>query len=462
MGVVDRLVLLVIALAVRIPLILAWPAVHGGDSIHRVACSDSVVLAYQLPLPQLLVFVMRAIDPDPVWVRLAFALVGALASVALAAVVAGTAGDSAGRAAGGLLALHPLLVYYSIVPYQESLTLLLLLLGAFALLRGHDRLATLAIGAACLCRYEAWIAAGLAAFARRHEPLRAIALFGWAPLLWVGLWHGLSPAGTYVLDVDPAVVRVSRLTFLLGKVQEYSGPGLLVLALAGALLAWRRRPPGWGWAAAFVTLMLVAVVGAGHEFPPGSGRVSERLGHIPAAALCALAGLALGALSRAAFGQALAAFLLATLGLGWVRRSETLVIEANADPSLRLAVDVARVASEELTSQGRLAVAGPPVEAAAIEDYVRKVEQAGGDVARARAIGHELAHHSPDLERVAAHLPRSPGAVIPPGTGATEMIAVYDDTPERERWVEGALAARFEAGGRGVTVYRRGPPLPAR
>jgi hypothetical protein len=66
---------------VRWHLILAHPAVHGGDAVARLAHSGTLVLAYQLPLPQLLVFLARAADPDPTWTRLAFRSRGSRTSV---------------------------------------------------------------------------------------------------------------------------------------------------------------------------------------------------------------------------------------------------------------------------------------------------------------------------------------------------------------------------------------------
>src|SRR5204862_5539250 len=121
-------------------------------SVARLAHSDTLVLAYQLPLPQALVVAARALDPDPRWTRALFAAIGAGVAAALTAVVWRLSGPAAGLAAGALAGAHPMLVYYSIVPYQEGPMLLLLLLGAEALLSGGDVRAGLALGLAALCR----------------------------------------------------------------------------------------------------------------------------------------------------------------------------------------------------------------------------------------------------------------------------------------------------------------------
>jgi len=456
----DLLLLLALGLATRFAMILRYPAVHGSDSVLRLARSDQILIGYWLPLPQVVVYLARALDPDPFWTRAAFALGGALAPVALAAVVARTAGAASGRAAGVLLSMHPFVAYYSTVPYQEAVMLPLLLAAGQALLAGRERLAGLGLGLACLCRYEAWLAAALAAASRWRTPLRALLFFGWAPLLWCAAWGGFAPPGTYVLDLDLAAGHARRLAFLLAKLREYAGDTWLLLAVLGAVAALRRRPRGWGWSAAFLAGVLAALALVGHEYPPGSGLISERMAHLPAVALCALAGLGIGAAWDAREGRrgALPARLAlcgltAWLCVGWLHRSWTLLADANRDPSLRLALAVAQLADERLTKGGRLAVAAPRLPDSAAAAYLGKVESAGGDVERASAVAREI--HVPDAYRVRAHIARSPHAVVLAGEEPVEMIAVFDDAPDADRWREGRLVARFAFGDRGVSVYRR-------
>jgi hypothetical protein len=453
-------VLLALGLLARLPLVFAYPAVHGDDSALRLARSDELLVGYWLPLPQLVVYLTRALAPDPFWTRVVYSLLGALTPVALAALVAATAGIPAARAAGVLAALHPLLVYYSTVPYQEVLALPLLLLAGLAAQQGRDFHAGLAVGCASLSRYEAWIAAGLLALTRRARPLRAVALFGWAPLAWLLVWHGLGPPGSFVVDLDPNAARLPRLAFLAGKLREYAGDLLTALAVAGIAVAWRRRLLAWAWGGAFVLLYLAAQLAVGHEFPPGSGLVSERMAQLPALAACALAGLALGEVQRALArrGRAVpaataACLLLAWLGTGWQLRSRALVAAANDAPSLRLAFEVARLAHRELSPAGRLAVAAPPPPAAAVEAYFQKLERAGGDLERARAIVRQAP--PPDLVRIRAQLARPPKTVIAVGEAPAELVAVFDDAPEPQRHAAGTPLARFVRGDRAVTVYRR-------
>jgi hypothetical protein len=201
------------------------------------------------------------------------------------------------------------------------------------------------------------------------------------------------------------------------------------------------------------------VVAFGHEAPPGSGRVSERLAHLPAVLLCALAGVALGALTEPRAGRArvvagiAASLLLAALAVSWSRRSAALVAEAGRDPDLRLASRVARLAHARLPPEGRLAVLAPPVSRSALQDYVRKVERAGGDAGRARELAGRLARFSRDADLVAAHLPRHPRTLVAQPADGADLVAVYDDAPDVDPRRLGRLVDRFEEGGRGVGVY---------
>jgi hypothetical protein len=451
-----------VAFALRVGLVLAYPLVHGGDAAARLAGSDRLLLSYQLPLPQLLVFVARGLNPDPLWTRLLLAVVGAAAAVALARALAAASDAPSGRIAGLLLAAHPLLVHYSTVPYQEGPMLLLLGLAAHALLRDRAGRAGLFLGLACLCRYEAWIAAALAAMAGWRRPARSLLLFGWGPLLWTAVWGGLSPAGTYVLDLDPGAGRLSRIAFLSSKLAEYSGGALLVLAAAGCLALWRKgRLVAWGLA--FVGLVVGAVVVAGHEFPPGSGLVSERLLHLPAVLACGLAALALARLAGAGSVHTLARLRLAVVvaflgwqGYAWARHAQALAVAAGEDPSLRLAFEVAKLADRRLGDGERLAVFGPPVPAQALAAFVEKVRLAGGDVERALALAASYAGHSPDRDRIAANLARPPRTVTDRVDGAA-LVAVFDDAPPGPERRPGPMVARFVAGARAASVFAPGP-----
>jgi hypothetical protein len=121
---------------------------------------------------------------------------------------------------------------------------------------------------------------------------------------------------------------------------------------------------------------------------------------------------------------------------------------AHAAPDLELARAVAAFADRHLGANGRLAIAAPAVPPAAIDDYVRKVEAGGGDVERARATARALSRLPPDAVRVAAHLARPAGTVVPAGEPAA-LVVVFDD----DGAPAGTVASSFEAGGRRAIVY---------
>jgi hypothetical protein len=442
--------LFLLGMAARLPLLIAYPAVHGEDSAARLAYCDRLVLAYQLPLPQLLVVVMRYLAPHPFWTRLAFVVVGALVAPLLARVVTRLESPAAGLFAGALAAVHPLLVYYSLVPYQEGPMIALLLAGAAALLDGRRGLGGLFFGLASLCRYEAWIAAALVAL--RRPSLRSVALFGWAPIGWMLLCRGLAPQGTYVMDLDANAGHLQRLPFLTIKLLEYSGAPLIALGAVGAAWVLGRGDRRWRWPAAFVVLVVVAVVLVGHEFPAGTGHVSERIAHLPAIVLCAAAAVVLTRLAAdSPAGLRLMAVFVAGVAIAWSHAAWLALERANLDPALRLAVQVAEFADQTLGASGRLAVAAPPVHAASVRAFVDKVGVSGGDVERARRTAVEFSRLTPDGVRIAAQLARPAGTVVAPDVPAA-LVAVFDDSADRPI-SPGRVAARFAIPPRGVTVY---------
>jgi hypothetical protein len=90
---------------------------------------------------------------------------------------------------------------------------------------------------------------------------------------------------------------------------------------------------------------------------------------------------------------------------------------------------------------------------------VRKVAAAGGDARRARELAADLARHSPDRDRVAAHLPVRPTRVAGGPSAPARFTVVYDDAPEAPSWRGRPPLAAFAAAGRRAAVYgRAGPP----
>ena len=132
---VDLLAVLFIGLVVRIAFIHLHPAIYGGDTLVRIMNADRVLLAYQLPLLQLLIYLVNRVSSDPLHIRYLMSLIGALAGTAFYLLSATLLDRPTARLACLFFVFNPFLLVHSIVPYQEILMLLALFLGLYFLLR---------------------------------------------------------------------------------------------------------------------------------------------------------------------------------------------------------------------------------------------------------------------------------------------------------------------------------------
>ena len=313
----ELLAIFLLGLLVRIAFVQLHPAIYGGDTLVRIMNPHRILLAYQLPLLQLLIYLISQVSSDPLFIRYLMSFVGALAGVAFFLLSARLVDRSTARFASLFFVLNPFLLVHSIVPYQEILMLLFLCLGLYCLLSSRQqwnsrrtprksrasplgqggtsggwrrnrnrykppsipllvqggetfhRWASLFLGLACLTRYEAWLitaAAGLH-YARTRldgRSVRAylqlitktIALFGWAPLLWIVLHRGVSPQGTYVLEGPATWERLLRAPYIIAMALYHAGPIVGCLALLGLLMFWKRSL----WAKPGIQLMIVAAL----------------------------------------------------------------------------------------------------------------------------------------------------------------------------------------------------------
>lgn len=438
------------ALVLRAGLAWGFPTIHGGDAAGRLAQADSLLLGYQLPVPQLFVVAAKAWRDDPLLVRLIFSGWGALLAAGGAALVHRVAGTRGALLGGVLLAFDPLLIHYSVVPYQEPVAYALLA-WAFGLAPSRPQAAAALMALACLSRFEAWIFLPAFFAVVRSAP---IGLMASLPVLgWVAWWRGLAPPGFYVLDLDPGADRLPRMAYLGGKLIEYEGSLVVLLALGSWLAAFRRPNPEILKASGVIAFVILVIVGLGHEYPAGSGLMSERMIHLPVILVLLLAATGLGSLaSRSSRWFALC--LLATLLLGArnLRFEIRLLQAAAADPDLALAREVARAVEQTRGAGECVTVRAAPVDPALLGVYVRKVESAGGDFDRARALARTLASASPDLDRVAAHLAAPPRTVR--GEPGCPLLVVMDRLEERGDLPPHPPLRIIQAGPRQASLYR--------
>ena len=146
------------AIALRLALMAAYPALFGGDSVVRLANADRILLSYQLPALQAVIHALWSLWPSQWGPRLFLVAVSGVAAAGFFRLARKLMPDEAALAAALFFGLNPFLAAYSIVPYQEML-MLAGLCWAFAwAAEGRAGLAALALAAACLTRYEAWLA----------------------------------------------------------------------------------------------------------------------------------------------------------------------------------------------------------------------------------------------------------------------------------------------------------------
>ena len=448
----------VIAAVFRIVLVLLFPTIHGGDAAARIAHADTLVLGYQLPLPQAFVALGKAAFDDPLAVRLIFAIWGGILASGMTALVALGLGSRAAFFAGLLLSFDPLTAHYSVVPYQEPVAYGLVAWTFVAAALGWPRLAGFLLAAACLSRYEAWIFVPVFALTTRPAAGTFIAL---APIAaWLAWWRGLAPGGLYVLDLDPSAPRSSRLVYLGSKLVDYETAIPLFLAAAGLWIAVRianRRVLAFTAALAIPIALSVAL---GHEFPPGSGLMSERLIHLPVLLILPLSVFTLdrmSAVSRRGFALALVVSLLLA-GRG-VRFETTLLGAAARDPDLALARETARALDARRSADECVSVSAPAVDPARLLGFVNKVAAGGGDVALARRRAEALAGTSPDRDRIAAHLKAKSGTIL--SAAGCPLIVEVDGVTFTPNPPAGTLViAEITAGPRRARILRTPPGDP--
>jgi len=264
-----------LALVIRLALIAAVPDNYSFDGFQRWAGREHLLVQGWLPATQS-VIAASAVGGLLV-MRVAMAIIGAAAMGAAAAVAAAWAGPVAGWLVAPLSCFGPLLAW-SVVPYQES-TLLLVVLGALALalrsdgalrdeggLRGGADLAAALVG---WVRYEGWPFALLWVVWRRRKTA-LLALTG--PLLWLTLKLGVGLEGYAASPIDfddweglgsrfdPMTLQASLSRFG-GHLLASGGLIFWVLGSAGMALSARERWPGAGLLAATLVAQLCATLG---------------------------------------------------------------------------------------------------------------------------------------------------------------------------------------------------------
>ena len=410
----ERVSILAAVLGLYYLLMLRYPIIYGGDTVVRLVNPSRILNGHQLPLLQVLIQYTTRWSSGPEGVFILMALISGIACAGLHALTLELTGDRrAAWLAAAFYVSHPFVLYYSRVPYQEPLLFACLAWGYYYLFRPESPaarvLSSLLIGAACLTRYEGWIAALAAALfqirLRRREEgklrpstaVKALVCFGWAPALWI-LWNrGLSPAGTHVLDLGLHWGRFYRPYFIVKSALWWTESAVALLAVLGFAGSWldarMRRDERFHSILAFLALFLAALLFSGHGIEPEPTRmVTEREAFVPIGILVFYAAIGSswlirglensplsGPLSRV--GVPLLAVLMVT-GYSFDRGFHR-IAAANDDPELKSDYQVAQFLAQRRA--GALVLAAP-LPTATLTTYLDSVERWSGKEGRAKAL----------------------------------------------------------------------------
>lgn len=494
-----------VGLGVRLWLIHSFPVIFGGDSIVRLANKDRILLSYQLPLLQAAVHYLSILSSDPLVVRYFMALAGAAAGLAFYAMARSLLGPAAAFQTSLLFATSPFVIAFSIVPYQE----ILMLAGLFAAFHfGFERkwaAAGLSLGLACLTRYEAWLACPVLAVAfltdkgltdrgsidkdliveafRPAAIAKAVVLFGWAPLGWISFHGGVTPAGTFAAEASFSLERLLRYAYL-GWITVKNTPiPVLLLAVFGVWVFWKQRlfrERAYRMLACFLALFLAAVLLSAHgERDQPERFVTAREAHILLAATVLMAGIALPSVRRFRWTLVLASCLAGV----WMARG--FVANETSQPPFALSYQAARYLDERVGGGEEVIVLAQGIPADLLARYLDRVERAGGNAARNKALDVllDLENSPPNYQRILVHtrlgkqqlrsIASLPASLAPPRDAAQHapapapapawVVLWSDFSPTNE--LEESLRERvekkeplriFEREGLRVAIYRLG------
>ena len=258
-------------------LINTYPENYSMDAYQRWGGREHMLIQGWLPATQILIWMTASLGGGIIAMRVVMSVVGALAITA----GAWAARSIAGKAAGWLFipfGLFGPFLTWSVVPYQESMFLLLLFGGLALALHAqqasepnHRRmwlLADLVAGALPLVRYEGWPVTLLYILWRRNA---GALVASWGSLLWLSLkWFGIESHASSPVDYadwEGLDTRFSTtiLSNSLGKLWtqmlDTKGIVLLVLGLFGWVHLWRTKQPWTLWLGLVFAGQLLALGG---------------------------------------------------------------------------------------------------------------------------------------------------------------------------------------------------------
>ncbi len=412
-------------LALRLALIWRFPLIFGGDPMIRMLHRDRILASHQLPLLQIILAAISRVTMSYVAVMCIMAAIGAGVGVAFYLLARHFVSDRAAFCGGMLMTVEPLVAAHSIVPFQESLMLLCVLMAFHYFYAERWALSAVWIALGCFTRYESWIAAAvLAAWSRSWKSLA----FVWAPIAWMIYQRGLAPEGSYVVDTAFHLERFVRWVYLAYITFRFSPVIVIALAAGGVWFAWPYRKKLWPLAA-FVIVFSVAILFSAHGEQKNPERlVASREAHFWMAAVVLLAGFAIDRWIR--YGAALAALGVA---LGMWGTYQYLSHEAS-DPRLQLSYQLAKFFDREMKPGERALIVSPPWDRALFDFYLQRARETGGEP-RYKAAVRNLAESDmspPDYQRMLIHSKLDRSRFLYESKACTEWTAVWGDAGRAE------------------------------
>ena len=468
----------VLGFLIRVALIVAYPALYGGDTVLRLVNHHRILMSHQLPLLQVLIYAGYVVKDDPYTSRLIMSLIGAGAGVGFYAMSSRLITRRAALFAAMFFLTNPFLLEISIVPYQEILMLGTLCFAAYFYLQGRIAWCSICLALACFARYEAWLACPLfaAAYAaarpRRWKDIAiACLLFGWAPLVWILGHFGLSSPGSFVIEVPHSPLRLIRWIYI-GWITVKDTP-IPVLLCAGLFVGFAERAGLYRekfirYVAVFAALFCIAILLSAHGETRNGGTDAERFvtsreATFAVAIVILLAGAGLQAMSTLRRGR-LAVGILAGSGilLGFYQ-SARFIRQQAGQPDVQLAYRLARFIDTNLSSSENISIVTKPISAQDINLFLDKARQTGGKAGwqRAQANLRELNIPPLDCGRTIAQtrLGRTHISCAEAINDQADWLAVWNDAPLSPQLASDLqkfrIINKLREGSLEITIYRR-------
>jgi hypothetical protein len=425
-------------LALRFILIASFPMIFGGDPMLRMIQRDRILISHQLPLLQLIVFVIARVTHNYLITMGVMAVIGASVGVGFYLLLRDLVEERVALLAALLISVNPFLTGYSIVPFQESLMLALLLLAFHFLYAERMPAASVCLGLACLTRFEAWAAAPvfLAVFVSKRGTsvsslVRALLMFGWAPLMWIIFRKGLSPAGSYVVESHVTMARLMRWVYLGYITVKFTPLIVIALSLYGLWLFWRERWVKRLWPlATFIVLFTIALLFSAHgDLPDPERRIASREATLWIAGASVLAAIALNRLPRYRTALAILGVLFGVWG------SYQFVEREASDPHLLLSYRLAKFFDAKLQRGELASVLAPPWPSQVFDSYLQRARETGGQAGYQAAVRNlaEADMSPPSYQRMLIHSRFDRSRFLSTSGPCTEWVAVWSDYgPEPE------------------------------